>query len=129
MSLDPDIRRAATTAARLTTTKLKSQAPVKTGALRDSVRTRVAVKGDNFSLIITYKPYGLYTDLGTGPYKTSPKNRRGWNPKPGKGKGGIKPRFWTTLDKVWREDNFNKLFRTAFKKIVVNTFRKSNIIK
>jgi len=124
MALDPDIRRAASTAARLTTTKLKSQAPVKTGALRNSVRTQVIPRGDAFTLQISYLPYGKFLDLGTGPYRTRPTNRRAWNPKPGKGKGGIKPRFWTTLDRVWRRENFDRLFQAAVKKIVVNTFRK-----
>jgi hypothetical protein len=45
-----------------------------------------------------YQKYGRYVDLGTGPYRS--KKRGKFNARPKKGKGGIIPRFFTTIDKA-----------------------------
>ena len=109
MSTEPEYKRAAYDAVRIIERIITSQAPVKTGALKNSIRVQPKFRNDRVSLDFYYLEYGRYVDLGTGRYRTSPSKRRNWNPKPGKGKGGIKPRFWTTLKKDVRRE-VNKLF-------------------
>ena len=53
--------------------------------------------GDRINFNVEYLGYGKFTDLGTGPYRT--RERRTWNPRPGRGRGGIKPRFWLTFNR------------------------------
>lgn len=44
--------------------------------------------------------YGIYLDEGTGPYEDEEFDP--WNPNPGKGTDGIKPRHFTTIEPaVW----------------------------
>lgn len=104
MATDPEITKAMGDAARLIQELLRSQAPVKTGTLRDSVRVRGEEgKSGNIVFRSTYKDYGVYLDYGTGPFNTYPQRsayRR--NPGSGVGQGGIKPRFWTSLDESTR---------------------------
>jgi hypothetical protein len=81
---------------------LRSQAPVDTGNLKNSI----AVVYDAYGFII-YDPtdYGMYLHRGTGEEKDAATStddattyynllRKKWNPKPGKGEGGIRPRYW-----------------------------------
>jgi len=124
MSTEPEIVRAASLAARIMETKLESQAPVKTGALRDSVKVVPRFTNKSVLLDVISLPYGKYTDLGTGPYRTPPSRRRNWNPRPGKGKGGIKPRFWTSLTRSFRIQQINSFFNEAIKKIIKRQFKK-----
>lgn len=127
MSTEPEFKRAAYDAIRIIERIITAQAPVKTGALRNSIRIQPGFKNDNVNLDFYYLEYGKYLDLGTGRYRTRPSRRRNWNPRPGKGKGGIKPRFWTTLKKEVRRE-INRLFaKYSFKffvrrmKTVANT--------
>jgi len=104
MATDPEITKAMGDAARVIQELLRSQAPVKTGTLRDSVRV-VGQEGKSGNIVFksTYKDYGVYLDYGTGPFNTYPQRgayRR--NPGSGVGQGGIKPRFWTSLDESTR---------------------------
>jgi hypothetical protein len=122
--MEPEIVRAASLAARLMETKLRSQAPVKTGALRDSVKVVPRFTEKSVLLDVVSLDYGKYTDLGTGPYKTPPSKRRSWNKTPGKGKGGIKPRFWTSLTRSFRIQQINSFFNEAIKKIIKRQFTK-----
>ena len=122
--MEPEIVRSASLAARLMETKLRSQAPVKTGALRDSVKVVPRFTEKSVLLDVVSLNYGKYTDLGTGPYRTPPSKRRNWNPRPGKGKGGIKPRFWTSLTRSFRIQQINSLFNEAIKKIIKRQFTK-----
>lgn len=89
-------------ASRLISAQLKRQAPVKTGALKRSTKVKTEREEVDGEYIFTYNfdylGYGIYTDLGTGQYAVDEDRRREWNPAPGKGKGGIKPRFWTTIE-------------------------------
>jgi hypothetical protein len=79
----------------------KSRVPVKTGALRRSITHSISVSGDSVTLSFGYLEYGKFINLGTGQYRDS--NRYGvysmpaWNATPGKGRFGIKPRYWTSL--------------------------------
>jgi hypothetical protein len=89
-------------ASRLISAQMRRQAPKDTGALRSSVKVKLTRTGDlekgfTFTYTTEFLKYGIYTDLGTGNYGVSETQRGNWNPKPGKGKGGIKPRFWLSL--------------------------------
>ena len=122
MSTEPEIVRAAYQAARIMETKIKFQAPVKTGALRKSVKVVPRFTERSVLLDIVSLDYGKYTDLGTGRYRTPASKRRNWNPRPGKGKGGIKPRFWTSITKSFRQTQINSLFTNAIRKIIKRQF-------
>jgi hypothetical protein len=95
MATPPQMKIAYQKSAILIERELQKQAPVKTGALRRSIKVTANMTEDGVTFSADYNKYGIYVDRGTGPYKT--KRRGGWNPSPGKGKGGIKPRFWTTI--------------------------------
>jgi len=100
-------------AARLIQDELVSQSPVKTGALRESIRVTPVFTEDKIIFRSSYEDYGVYVDLGTGPYYTEPTNRRTWNPRPEKGTGGIIPRFWTSLNQTTRLDVMDILARAT----------------
>jgi len=107
MALEPEIKKAMAEAARLIQDLLQAQAPVAKrggGSLRDSVRVLGGEgKGGNIVFRSKYKDYGVYLDYGTGPFDTYPKRgpfRR--NPGSGVGQGGIKSRYWTSLDDTTR---------------------------
>ena len=87
-------------AARIMQGEFKRQAPKATGKLRASIKVRAKVTEKGVIFTTDYLPYGIYTDKGTGPYHT--KRAGEWNPKPGKGRGGIKPRHWTSLSSTTR---------------------------
>ena len=80
--------------------RLKFQAPVgETGDLKKSITVKVEETNEGIRFIEGYLTYGIFLKSGTGRYlKPNPKAE--WNPRPGKGKGGIKPRYWTNLDKA-----------------------------
>ena len=90
-----DLKPAYTKIARVIEQILKRQVPVKTGELKSSLKVKVVAQGFGVDFVLSEKKYGIYTDMGTGRYKA--KTRGMWNPRPGKGKGGIKPRFWKTI--------------------------------
>lgn len=107
MAQEPEVTKAIGDAARIIQELLRSQAPVaasRGGTLRDSVRVRGEEgKSGNIIFRSTYKDYGVYLDYGTGDFDTYPKRgafRR--NPGSGVGKGGIMPRYWTSLDESTR---------------------------
>ena len=78
--------------------RLKLQVPVgETGKLKKSITVRVEETNGGIRFVEGYLTYGIFLKSGTGRYwKPNPKAK--WNPNPGKGKGGIKPRYWTNLD-------------------------------
>jgi hypothetical protein len=96
MAEELNIARSAGLAARVYQTRLRLQAPVKTGALKRSVEVVPLMTGDGFVLKETFLQYGIYTDSGTGRYY-KPNKKAKWNPRPGRGRGGIKPRYWTNI--------------------------------
>jgi hypothetical protein len=82
--------------------KLREQAPDGPEAgspLRNSVTVKVLETRDGFSFVLGYLSYGRFLDLGTERYFKGERPDAKWNPKPGKGKGGIKPRYWTNIGK------------------------------
>jgi hypothetical protein len=82
---------------------LKAQAPRDTGKLQNSIRHRVVMKSNEWALSFYYVQYGVYVDLGTydnadqASYGISAFDLPDWNPNPGKGGYGIRPRYWSSL--------------------------------
>lgn len=85
------------TIAKLMQDQLRKQAPVATGKLQRSVVVKAKESKDGVQLVTGYLTYGIFTDSGTGKFR-KPNPEAKWNPAPGKGKGGIRPRYWTNLD-------------------------------
>ena len=85
------------TIAKLMQDQLRKQAPVATGALQRSVVVKAKESPDGVQMVTGYLTYGIFTDSGTGKFR-KPNPNAIFNPNPGKGKGGIKPRYWTNLD-------------------------------
>lgn len=104
------------TSARLMQANLKRQAPFDTGVLHKSIKVRGTMVGDRVEFNVSYAEHGIYTDLGTGRYRT--RTRKTWNPRPGKGKGGIKPRFWLTFSKTVY-DNMRRRIAAATGKFII----------
>ena len=82
--------------ARIIQTRIERQVPVRSGRLRDSISVKVV---DN-AIQIGYEKYGVYTNYGTGRYY---KGGYGDALDPGKyksyrkGKGGIRPQYWSSM--------------------------------
>jgi hypothetical protein len=97
---------------------LQAQAPVKTGALRNSIRHKVVTKSNEWALSFYYLKYGVYVDLGTydnadtAAFGISAFDMPRWNPTPGKGGFGIRPRYWSSLS-----EDANELQEYLAKKI------------
>lgn len=109
MAINLDISKAAFMAARVYQTRLRFQAPVKTGALRDSVAVVPLITSDGVVFSTTYKTYGRYLDSGTGKYYR-PNKRANWRARPGKGQGGIKPRYWTNINDTVTLNRISDIF-------------------
>ena len=122
MAADPKLQAALNMAARIATNVLKKQVPVKKGDLQKSIKVSGVQTDNSVKLVSDYLPYGVYTDRGTGPYRT--RAGRPWNPNPGKGQGGIRPRFWTTLDQANRTKINNILRKAMADFIKISLFRK-----
>ena len=111
---DPKLAQAYNRIARRLESILKSRAPKgETGLLRTSVAVRVT---DNGIDIETYD-YGMWLHLGTGQEASGLTFEQAigktYNPIPGVGDGGIKPRYWMSfgqsawqqiLDEIEREE-------------------------
>jgi hypothetical protein len=84
------------TVSKLVQAELKNQVPVDTGALRKSIRVQAVESANGFEIKSGYLTYGIFVDSGTKRYH-KPNPKASWNPNPGRGIGGIKPRYWTNL--------------------------------
>lgn len=87
--------------------RLRFQVPVAKGTkkkpggeLKASIDVKVYQNERGVQFKSSYLEYGKFTDEGTKPYWKGPQPNKKWNPKPGPGKKGIKPRYWTHLDKA-----------------------------
>jgi len=87
--------------------RLKFQVPVAKGtrkkpggALKASIDVKVYQNDRGVQFKSSYLEYGKFTDEGTRPYYKGSQPTKKWNPKPGPGKKGIRPRYWTHLDKA-----------------------------
>jgi hypothetical protein len=118
-----DIQGALDMASRIINASLRDQAPVKTGALRDSIEVRAIQNGDTIQFVSSYLTYGIYVDLGTGPYAVDEVGTNPWNPKPEKGEGGIIPRFWTSLEESTRLNVIEIVLQEIEKQIVFDLTR------
>ena len=98
MQRDLNLDKAISMGARLISANLRNQVPVKTGKLKRSIRVQGMFDGNSLRFSSSYLYYGKFLDLGTGTYKT--RKRGAWNPAPGKGRKGIRPRFWTTIERT-----------------------------
>lgn len=106
MAQDLELSAPLNMAARLIEANLRRQVPVgkgtkkkKGGALKRSIKVKANYTGKSVQFRYSYNSYGVFVDKGTGPYAVRGKGRSGqWNPNPGKGTDGIKPRFWTSLE-------------------------------
>ena len=113
------------TIAKLMQDQLRRQAPdgPESGdPLRKSVVVRAKESKDGVQMVTGYLTYGIFTDSGTGRYK-KPNPNATWNPKPGKGKGGIKPRYWTNLDKALKM-RIARIIEKELAKQIQQSFRK-----
>jgi len=86
-------------AAQIIAFEIRAQAPSQKIANSISVKPVMTSEMDseievNFEVNYGDKIYGLFLDFGTMAERET--ERGEWNPNPGKGKGGIKPRFFTT---------------------------------
>jgi hypothetical protein len=99
--------------------RIKFQSPVDTGKLKRSVRVRAFVGTDweSVRFEIDYETYGKYTDLGTGPYYKGEEPQAKWRKSPRKGRGGIRPRYWTNIDKREEQRIVNMLYPEISKAI------------
>ena len=130
--MEPEIKKAAYMAARVFQNALQAQAPVgprpRTAdakakypqALKQSIKVTPIFTEDSVKFKSTYNLYGKFVDLGTGAYRTPASRRKAWNPRPGKGTDGIKPRFWTSIKQSVR-NSINKMLTDAYAKIIRTT--------
>lgn len=99
-TLPPQFALAQRESAQILTKFVQNQTPVKTGRLRRTMKVVPIVKRNEdlaFSIDTpAYRKYGRYVDLGTGRYRATKRGK--YNARPGKGKGGIIPRFFTTIN-------------------------------
>ena len=79
---------------------LIAQAPVYKGERKDIkkglLKGSIGVTADANGWAIREKKYGMFLNQGTGSYK-NPSTTAAWNPNPGRGKGGIRPRYWENI--------------------------------
>lgn len=98
MATDP-IQNAMIKAERIATLIVKDQIGIsayKTGNLQRSVSVISQRSGDVVELLLNDPTsYGDFTDFGTRSYRAS--ERGPFNANPGRGQGGIIPRFWSSL--------------------------------
>lgn len=114
---------------------LQSQAPVDTGRLRRSIAVEFTENG--FAI---YDPtgYGFYTHAGTGREAAGKGSNTAsiyaqlankiYNPDPGKGRDGIKPRFWMNFsESVYKmiEDELEKAYAEEFEKEITEMLNKA----
>lgn len=97
MAEELNLTKAANMAARVYKTRLRYQAPVRTGALKKSIEVVPMMTSNGVAFKESYLTYGIFTDSGTRRYHR-PNRKAKWNPRPGKGRKGIKPRYWTNIN-------------------------------
>ena len=98
------------------------------GSLKNSVSVTYDEKGLTISEISTY---GIYTHQGTGQYRkgntySETMNYR-FDPNPGKGEDGIKPRYWLNFSQsVWQQmdDEIAKAVGLILEAQIINAFQK-----
>lgn len=92
------VMRAARSAAQIIEQDIRSQSPSR--RIARGLKVDPIVEQDEIAFEVTFDDnvkYGVYLDRGTGKYRASETEVGKWNPNPGKGKGGIIPRFFTVI--------------------------------
>ena len=120
---NPNLTRAYNRIARKIESVLVNRAPIgKTGLLKTSVKVKVSDNG----ILIETLDYGAFLSLGTGQEKSGltfeQAVTQAYNPNPGKGVGGIKPRFWLSFGQsIWQQtlDEIEMEEGKAFAQIIV----------
>ncbi len=101
MAEDPELARAMAETARVIETLLKGQATkMKASGLAKSIEVVSKDKGGKVSFTVDSIYYGKFLDMGT--MKERARRRGPFDPNPGVGVGGIKPRFWSTVNTATR---------------------------
>jgi hypothetical protein len=109
---------------------LQGQAPVETGNLRSQVSVTYDETG--FVINLGNAQYGIYLHEGTGMEASSGAGSDftsaylkmsdfAWNPRPGMGEGGIKPRYWMNFsDTVYEmiNDEISAAYGEAINEII-----------
>ena len=90
--------------------------------LRNSVTVKAVETKDGIQMRVGYLTYGRFLDSGTGRYR-KPNPDAPFNPKPGKGRGGIKPRYWTNLGKATTA-KIAKIIKTELTTQIRKSFKK-----
>jgi hypothetical protein len=115
-------------ASRIIMAELKQQAPVaKDGKNKGDLKRSVKVvpyyrSTTDLGFEITADEYGTYLDMGTGTYRA--KERGKYEKNPGKGKGGIRPRFWLSLSDGTKI-RVSKILTEAAKQYLKRAFQKN----
>jgi hypothetical protein len=91
--MEKEITKQANSIARLLEAELNKQKP-----FSKTVRVRAIVKSNAIDFVYSYPVYGKFLDLGTERYRVDEAQRGAFSRSPGKGIGGIKPRFWMTIN-------------------------------
>jgi len=89
---------AARTAAAIIEEELKLQAP--SNKIGSGLTVYPVIEEDAIDFVVVFADgvkYGIFLDRGTGRYRAGETEVGRWNPNPGKGKGGIIPRFFTVI--------------------------------
>jgi hypothetical protein len=81
------------------------------------VQVKAVLSEDGVKFTPTFLRYGTYLNEGTGRYKVKNTTGRAWNPSPGKGKMGIKPRFWLNTQEKTKQVVNQILAREVAKQI------------
>jgi hypothetical protein len=96
--------------ARVYENKIKAQAPGNN--IKGGTSVVVEYDKDSVSLAVVLADnvfYGIFLDQGTGPYYKANVERGPFNPRPGKGTGGIIPRFWMSLSEALEQRTQDEL--------------------
>jgi len=120
-----NLTKSANLAARVYKTRLRYQAPVRTGELKRSIEVVPEFTSNGVRFIETYAQYGIYTNSGTGRYYKPNKTAK-WNPRPGRGRGGIKPRYWTNISDRITLDRIKRIFADDVAKQIKQELGKYN---
>ncbi len=100
--MSPEVKKIYEMVGRIMENEIRNQAPSSRIASGTTVVTEFTEDGVAYYTVIADKvKYGVYLDKGTGQYYTAEEGP--FNPNPGKGQDGIRPRFWTSLSDTFME--------------------------
>lgn len=105
---------AARAASQIIEQEIRDQAPGK--KIGPGLSVSPVIKDGEIEFYVTFADgvtYGIYLDRGTGKYRSSESEVGRWNPNPGKGTGGIIPRFFTVIS-IGTQERIAKIMEEAF---------------